>query len=165
MSTYTSITTYVLDDEPGILVGIQTAFEAANIPDCSYYQFPKEMLDVLSPAVDIAIIDFGLSGAVDGLYVMREVYKHNPAAFCIAMSATQNADVVIDFLNAGVSRFVRKKNDPNEWIPELVKMVRDGHGYVLDMRAHHDQQLAKLKLLDEQGEDLEELKRIVTKQG
>lgn len=129
-----NIATFVLDEDKKVLQAIAAALENEGI---AYQVFRKlePLMEKLHPDVHICIIDH-IAGDGSGLNAMKEVLKRNPQCFVIIMSPDCDTDSVIEFLNSGASRFVKKLSP--EFISMVLKYVKEGIAEVNKVFDHYN---------------------------
>lgn len=105
------ILTYVLEDDDWFLQIIEGLLIKSEIVNYKLFSNPADFFEEFNENVHVCIVDFRLPGGMDGLGVVEKVLRLNERCKVIVISGLENPNVVIDFLNAGAFKYIRK-NDP-----------------------------------------------------
>lgn len=125
-----NILTYVLDDEKAIIKSIKGLFEADAVKNYKLFDNPELFLKEPLEQVHICVLDHILKGYDrTGLEIMIEVLKRNPACYVIAISAQMRMDVVIQYINHGVYKYISKL-DPH-FTEDLVLFIKKAAAEVI----------------------------------
>lgn len=99
---------HVLDDQEMVLRLIERAFLNEGIKEYQLFSSEAEFIDAANDDVHIAVIDYMLTGEHTGLDVCKLLLDKNPRCHVIIMSGNADADVIIDFMNSGAWKYVKK---------------------------------------------------------
>ena len=113
---------YVLDDTAAITKLIGAAFNNAGIHNYKLFNSESVMMEEFTDDVQIVVIDYWLNKKT-GVEVLKEVKAVQPLCTPIFISNQIDIDVVIDIMNAGCNRYIRK--DKDDFLPKLVKHVTE----------------------------------------
>jgi DNA-binding NtrC family response regulator len=117
-----NLITFVLEDDAIVQKMITEVFKLNGLQD--FLLFTKSDKMLANEEVDICVIDYLLGDQLDGLAVMKIIRERNPECFVIIMSAQNDREVVIDFLNAGANKYVDKLK--KNYLQTLVQYVQEG---------------------------------------
>lgn len=115
------ILTYILEDDKVTGELIAEILKNNSIVDYKIFDNSSEFFTALTPEVQICVIDHYLGEKLTGLEVMKIVLAKNPDCFVIIVTGQGNHDVVVDFLNYGAWKYVKKSNP--KYLNELVDYV------------------------------------------
>jgi FixJ family two-component response regulator len=114
---------YVLDDEQDILKWVCIAFEQAEIKNYKVFTSGDTMIEEFNEDVQICVIDYNLNSDKTGVQVMKQIKKLQPLCTYIFLSNMVEENALIDIMNAGCNRFIRKDNP--YWLDRLVEHVTE----------------------------------------
>lgn len=102
-------------------------------PDVSFVQAlsVQELLDSVSPDLDLAVIDLGMPGA-RGVAHIAEVHRLQPALPIVVLSGHEDPAIMRAALDAGASGFIPKAYSP-EVMLSAIRLVLTGGEYVPPM--------------------------------
>lgn len=112
----------VLDDNPDDLEAIEKIVKSTGK---KYYIYSNEdlFLKELTDGVNVHIIDHFLQNK-SGLDIFREIKERNEDNFVIAYTGAEDGKTIIEYLNAGVNKFVDKNNQDR--LKLLTKYLNEG---------------------------------------
>lgn len=120
-----NIVTYVLDDQEMVLQLIEREFYNEGISHYQLFSNETEFLDAITENVHIAVIDYMLSSIdMTGLDVCKKLLEKNPRCLVIIMSGQSDMDVVIDFMNSGAWKYVRKYE--KNYLHKVTDFIKQG---------------------------------------
>lgn len=105
------ILTYCVDDQKMWRDLLEDAIKDAGIKDYRVFATAGDVLRNLNEDVYICIIDHRLGEGVTGLDLLRTVTNRLPECLCLILSATDDARVVIEYLNEGAWRWIVKDSE------------------------------------------------------
>ena len=106
-----TILTYVLEDNEVLLTVIKGLLDRAGITEYQLFSNPAQFIKEFTDDVHVCVIDYHLPGETNGLEVLQRVLARNPRCKAIIISAQEKLDIVIDILNAGAYKYIRKNDD------------------------------------------------------
>lgn len=126
-------TILVVDDEPFVLKALRRLFIESEF-FVLVAESGREALDIISrhPEIGLVISDFRMPG-MNGIELVREIYRLRPAVRRIILSGYADIETVIDSINSGhVHKFIPKPWDD----AELIAICREEYGaYLTETKA------------------------------
>lgn len=116
------ILTYILEDDELFLEIIETLIRDAGIEDYKLFKSPVKFFEEFTESVHVCVVDFRLPGPVNGLEVAERVLSLNERCKIIVISGLESFNVVIDFLNVGAFKYIRKSD--TQFNEKLLKYVQ-----------------------------------------
>lgn len=112
----------VLDDNPDDLEQIERVIKRTG-KKYELYSDEDLYLAKLTDSVDVHIIDHFLQKR-SGLEVLKEIKQRNIANYVIAYTGTKDENTIIEYLNAGINKYI-DKNNPDH-LKQLAKYLNEG---------------------------------------
>lgn len=119
----------VLDDNEDDLALIGHHFKKHGIVDFKLFNNPEPFLQEINEEVIIVIIDHYLSSIKTGLDVMKEVVDMNPVCYPIVVSGSNDPNIILDYCNNDVFRYVLKSTD-QKYLDTIVINIRQAEGRI-----------------------------------
>lgn len=112
----------VLDDNPDDLKAVERIVKRTG-KKYDLYLDDKLFLAGIPDGINVHIIDHFLPN-MSGLDILREIKEKNTNNFVIAYTGSKNENTVIEYVNAGINKFV-DKNNPDH-LQQLAKYLNEG---------------------------------------
>ena len=107
----------IIDDDP-LICDVVSSVLRSNFEDIEVYIYNEP---VVSPTLDIYIIDNQFDGECYIKGLLKEIRSCNPNALVVAMSATLDFDVLRELMNSGCNAAWNKNWDQSEEILNIIK--------------------------------------------
>lgn len=125
-----NILTYVLEDDEDIILLLNQLFKMNGFVDYVFYQNAKDFVRDLNERVHICVIDYHLSGPMNGIEVMKVVLSQYPWCKVIMISGQDNPKVIADFVNNDGFRYVSKNAEDYskllvEYMQQAIAIVKN----------------------------------------
>lgn len=131
---------FCLDDEKMWRDMFDLTFQKIGLKPEEYrvYDNPINFVNGLNRNVGVAVIDHRLLG-ISGLEIMHIVKQKVPWCRCIIISATEDIDVAIDYINSGRDcLYGWVKKDSNTALENLENLLKDALPLAKRDRANRD---------------------------
>lgn len=116
------ISILVLDDDNDDLYIITRIIEEMGITNYQMYNDSEVFMQAINTGAHVCIIDHFLT-KVTGLDILYQIKERNKDSFVIGYSGIEDIDVIINYLNGSLDRFVRKERNANI---KLQKAISEG---------------------------------------
>lgn len=117
------VTIHVIDDSPDMVDVIKELYRVHRIgANIRTFIDTDAFEKAMSDKVHICIIDYFLKGRKTGLELMRKIHDSYPDCLVIMISAQQYMDTVVDFMNEGGYKYVKKLDE--DFGDNLVRFTR-----------------------------------------
>lgn len=103
--------TYCLDDSELFLDVINEYFKEYGITHYRLFTNYDQFISAVNRDVRICVIDHSLSNRMTGIQAVRHVKQISKGCYFIILSGMDDVDVVIDYLNEGIYKYIRKTPD------------------------------------------------------
>jgi FixJ family two-component response regulator len=140
----------VLDDEEKVLRTLDETFKEEGITNYRLYTDEKRFLGDADENINMAIIDYALGGELNGVEVCRLLLEKSPHCLVIIITGQGDPDVIIDFMNSGAWRYVRKW--PPDYPKQIVQFIRDGAKEIRRDMAYYSMLVEQYKQRTEHGD-------------
>lgn len=121
-NTQLNILTYVLEDDEDIILLLDQLFKMNGFVDYVFFKNAKDFVRDLNERVHICVIDYRLSGPMNGIEVMKVVLSQYPWCKVIMISGQDDPKVITQFVNSDGFRYVSKNDD--DYTKQLVDYMQ-----------------------------------------
>jgi FixJ family two-component response regulator len=136
------------DDDQEQLEIFDMIFKERNVQKYVLCYTKEDFYKNLTDGLNFCIIDQILNDTT-GVEVTKEVKRRNKDNYVMVHSGIRDFDVVVDYINAGADRFVKKSGDINN--PEFIESIKIGFieaqerinqaNELAEFRAHKEERL------------------------
>ncbi len=114
-----------LDDDPDDLIFLENVIKKESITNFKLFLKAERFIEGLSDDIHVCIVDhnLGIEG-ITGLDILRKIKAKNVESFVIAYTGNKQPNLIIDYINSQVNRFVDKNAD--HALQHLKEFILDG---------------------------------------
>lgn len=123
-----NIAIYVLDDDKEVTDLIDDILKSNAQVDYKLFNNIDEFIDALNDNFHICVIDYLLNDAKTALDVINIIKERKINCYTIVMSMSESIQTIINLLNAGVNKYLRKLDKDFE--TELISCVKEGVNFI-----------------------------------
>lgn len=114
---------FIVEDDPLMKRLIRHVMELDPEHEVFIFDTGKDCLDNLHLNPHLISLDYKLPD-MDGLEVLRNIKKHNPAIHVIVLSGQQEIEIAVKMLKEGASDYITKETSVKERLANSVKLLK-----------------------------------------
>ena len=114
-------TLFIIEDEPAWAASLTAKFTKKYA--ISHFTSGEAFLEKLDANPGIAILDFHLEGAMNGLDVLKAIKQRSPKTFVVLFSAQEDVQIALDTLDSGAFDYVVKGDNALQRLQIIVRNI------------------------------------------